>query len=93
MELYEPVDIYGVTNLELGGHTVVSKHSEEYLFAIHNGATLNVTGKKGTIDASNNIVAIKLTVKGDDPAQPAKLNITGKSTKSPVYVKGNWYAI
>lgn len=93
LELYEPVDIYGVTNLELGGYTVVSKHSEEYLFAIHNGATLNVTGKKGTIDASNNIVAIKLTVKGDDPAQPAKLKITGKSTSSPVYVKGNWYAI
>lgn len=93
LELYEPVDIYGVTNLELGGYTVVSKHSEEYLFAIHNGATLNVTGKKGTIDASNNIVAIKLTVKGDDPAQPAKLNITGKSKSYPVYVKGNWYAI
>ena len=92
LDLYEPVEIFGTTNLALGGFTVSAKHTDEFVFAVHNGATFNITGT-GTIDGSNNVLAIKLTVKGDDPSSPAVLKIKGKSKSSPVYVKGDSYAI
>ena len=92
LDLYEPVEIFGTTNLALGGFTVSAKHTDEFVFAVHNGATFNITGT-GTIDGSNNVLAIKLTVKGDDPSSPAVLKITGKRMSSPVYIKGDSYAI
>lgn len=92
LDLYEPVEIFGTANLALAGYTVSAKHTDEFVFAVHNGATLNITGT-GTIDGSNNLLAIKLTVKGDDPSSPAVLKITGKSMSKPVYVKGDGYAI
>lgn len=92
LDLYNPVEIYGTTNLALGGYSITAKHSDEFVFAVHNGATLNITGS-GTIDGSNNTLAIKLTVKDDDPSKPAVLKVTGKSKKSPVIIKGDSYAI
>ncbi len=92
LDLYEPVEIFGTTNLALGGFTVSAKHTDEFVFAVHNGATFNITGT-GTIDGSNNVLAIKLTVKGDDPSSPAVLKITGKSKSSLIYIKGDRYAI
>lgn len=92
LDLYEPVEVFGTSTLALGGFTITAKHSDEFVFAVHNGATLNITGN-GTIDGSNNVLAIKLTVKGDDPSIPAVLKITGKSISKPVFVKGDSYAI
>lgn len=92
LDLYEPVEIFGTTNLALGGFTVSAKHTDEFVFAVHNGATFNITGT-GTIDGSNNVLAIKLTVKGDDPSSPAVLKITGEKTANRVNIKGEYYAI
>lgn len=92
LDLYEPVEIFGTTNLALGGFTVSAKHTDEFVFAVHNGATFNITGT-GTIDGSNNVLAIKLTVKGDDPSSPAVLKITGAADASRATVKGKDYAI
>lgn len=92
LDLYEPVEIFGTTTLALGGFTVSAKHTDEFVFAVHNGATFNITGN-GTIDGSNNVLAIKLTVKGDDPSIPAVLKITGAKDASRATVKGRDYAI
>lgn len=92
LDLYNPVEIYGTTNLALGGYSITAKHSDEFVFAVHNGATLNITGS-GTIDGSNNVVAIKLTVLGDDPSKPAVLNIKGEKDAARCEIKGQYYAI
>lgn len=92
LDLYNPVEIYGTTNLALGGYSITAKHSDEFVFAVHNGATFNITGS-GTIDGSNNVLAIKLTVKDDDPSKPAVLNITGAGESARCVLKGKYYAI
>ena len=92
LDLYEPVEVFGTSTLALGGFTITAKHSDEFVFAVHNGATLNITGT-GTIDGSNNVVAIKLTVNGDDPSSPAVLNIKGVKDSERSVVKGKYYAI
>lgn len=92
LDLYNPVEIYGTTNLALGGYSITAQHSDEFVFAVHNGATFNITGS-GTIDGSNNVLAIKLTVKDDDPSKPAVLNIKGEKDAARCEIKGQYYAI